>query len=143
MYQILLDSPEFKNPTDRGMVMNNLAFAMALNGKTSEPMQLVNEANKDLGDTSDLIDTRGFVYLVQGDTDKAISEFQIAISSGPKSGQKYFHLALAFHKKGDRKKAESNWKEALQIGLDRFKLPPALRDEFDMLQKEFGGTAQL
>lgn len=141
-YKEILASPKFTNSMDRGMVLNNLAFAMALNGKTAEPMKLIAEAETLLGDRADLIDTKGYIYLVQGETDKAIDEFEKAIASGPKSGQKFFHLALAFHKKNDRSKAENSWKEALGNGLDRSKLPPALRTEFDKLQREFGGLAE-
>ena len=140
-YRAMLDSPNFKNRTDRGMVLNNLAYAMALNGNSSESMDFILEAEELLPPSADLIDTKGYIYLVGGDTEKAISSFQQAINTGPKSGHKYFHLALAFHQNNNREKAEASWKEALANGLDRFRLPPALRSQYDKLAAEFGGVA--
>ncbi len=139
-YEKILKAPKFNNPTDRSMVMNNLAYAMALNGKGNEAMQWVDKAKDELRDSADLIDTRGYVYYSIGETDKAISEFTRAIELGVKSPQKLFHLALAFHKKGNSDGARTNWEEALSIGLNRYRLPPTLRSQFDELLRAYGGT---
>jgi len=139
-YEKILNAPKFTNPTDRGMVMNNLAYAMALNGKGSEAMEWVEKAKQGLRDSADLTDTRGYVYYSIGETDKAISEFTKAIKLGMKSPQKLFHLALAFHKSGNSDSARGSWEEALSIGLTRYQLPPALRGKFDELLGAYGGT---
>ena len=139
-YEKILQAPKFNNPTDRSMIMNNLAYAMALNGKGNKAMEWVNKAKDELRDSADLIDTRGYVYYSMGETDKAISEFTRAIDKGVKSPQKLFHLAMAYHKKGNRDSARVNWEEALSIGLSRYGLPPSLRSKFDELLGAYGGT---
>lgn len=139
-YQQILSSASFNHPLERGMLLNNLAYAMALNGKSDKPLQLVAEAEKLLGPTSDVIDTRGYVHLVRRELDDAVSGFQEAIKIGPETAQKLFHLALAFHAKGNAKAAGETWKQALKVGLTKYKLPHALRREFDDLQVRYGGT---
>ena len=139
-YQQILNTSSFNNPLERGMLLNNLAYAMALNGKTDEPLQFVQEAERLLGPTSDVIDTKGYVHMVRSELDLAISVFQKSIQSGPETAQKLFHLALAWHKKGNAKRAGETWKQALEIGLTKYKLPHALRSEYDDLQVKYGGT---
>lgn len=140
-YDKLLKNPKFTSPVDRGMVMNNLAYSMALNGKSDRPLELVEEAEKRfLGPTSDLIDTKGFVYLVRGDYEKAISNFTKALGSGPGQAQKLFHLAIALDKNSRTQDAQERWTEALEAGLDRFRLPPSLQDEYDDFKLRFGAT---
>ena len=139
-YQNILDTESFNNPLERGMLLNNLAYAMALNGKSDKPQQFIEESEKLLGPTSDVIDTRGFVHLVRGELVKSASDFRKAISSGPETAQKLFHLAMVLDKQNDATGAEAAWKRALNIGLTKFRLPQSLRDEFDGLQFKYGGT---
>lgn len=139
-YKKLLASSNFDNPLNRGMVMNNLAYVMALNGKPEEPMKFVRDAELLLGPTPDLIDTRGYVYLVQGDYTNAVRDFERALETGTGSSQKLFHLALAHEQAGQSDDAQTRWNEALSAGLQKFQLPLPLREKFDVLQLKYGGT---
>jgi|GEM_PF-3297760 len=139
-YKAILASPEFTNSMERGMLLNNLAYAMALNGKSGEPKKFIEEAKGHLGPTSDLIDTEGYILYTQGNTELAIKRFERAIKIGPVTAQKYMHLAMAYVKKGDAKKATQAWQNALKAGLSKGKLPPALHDEFDELASSLRQT---
>jgi len=119
------------------MILNNLAYVMALNGKTQKPLELLQQAIDLLGPTTDLIDTRGYIRLARGDTAEAVADFQLAVKSGTKTGHKLFHLALALEASGDSRQAANFWREAIDLGLDEYQLPPALRDEFRQLQATF------
>ena len=138
----LLSSPQFENPYERGMVLNNVAYVMALNGKRERPLELLVEAEQLLGPTADLIDTRGYVHYVRGDIDSAIQQLELAIESGPETSHKLFHLTLALDKKGDGA-AREYWARAIKLGLSRSKLPKSLQSEFDRLEVAYGGTPQL
>ena len=139
-YQKLLDSSQFENPYERGMVLNNLAYVMALSGDGESPVELVQQAEDLLGPTADLIDTRGYVEFVRGNTDAAIALFDEAIKAGPETAHKLFHSALAHNKKGDTATAELHWNKALDLGLSQYKLPKALHGDFGRLEAAFGNT---
>ena len=127
------------------MLLNNLAYAMAMNGKAAsgEPKKFIEDAKKELGPTSDVIDTEGYILYAQGNIELAITKFDRAIKIGPVTAQKYMHQALAYAKKStssrtkkdDLGKATKAWKNALTAGLSKEKLPPALHDEFDQLDR--------
>ena len=144
-YKAILGSPEFTDPIERGMLLNNLAYAMAMNGKAAsgEPKKFIEDAKKELGPTSDVIDTEGYILYAQGNIELAITKFDRAIKIGPVTAQKYMHQALAYAKKStssrtkkdDLGKATKAWKNALTAGLSKEKLPPALHDEFDQLDR--------
>ena len=63
-YRDILSKSGPMTPQEEGLILNNIAYAMALNGKTEEPLELIGKAIDLRGPTGDLIDTRGFIYLV-------------------------------------------------------------------------------
>ena len=141
-YREILVRAERMNPQELGMILNNLAYVMALNGETQEPLELLQQAIELLGPTTDLIDTRGYIRLVRGESAEAVADFQLALVDGTKTGHKLFHLALALEENGDSQQAANFWREAIDLGLNEYKLPYALRDDFRQLQAKYPKTAR-
>lgn len=142
-YEKLLANDEFVNPYERGMVLNNLAYVMALAKKRDRPVELVREAETLLGPTADLIDTEGFVRYVRGELDQAVERFEEAIRSGTETSHKLFHLALALDKKGQTDTAREKWQRAAELGLSRYQLPIALHEDFERMQTTYGNVEEL
>ena len=137
-YREILEKAGRLNPLERGMILNNLAYVMALNNKTDQPSELIGEAIQLLGPSGDLIDTRGYVRLVSGELGQAVADFQQAVGAGARTAHKLFHLVLALDKQGNLQEAGKYWQEAQSSGLDVYRLPPALRDDFERLRTKYG-----
>jgi tetratricopeptide (TPR) repeat protein len=140
LYRTILDGARLR-PQDKGMILNNLAYVHALDGEGNEALSLVNNAIQLFGPTTDLLDTRGYAYLQLNQVDKAITDFQQAISGGGKTAHKLFHLALAQERNRDDASAEKSWREALGLGLEENQLPRQLRDDYLRLRAKFGELA--
>ena len=136
-YERIINAPGI-SPFDRGVAMNNMAYALALNGKRDRPLRLISDAEALLGPTGDVIDTRGYIRLVRGELDKAIDDFRQAIENGLNVAPKHFHLALAHDRKGNAEEAETAWKQAIALGLNKLDIHPELHDDFDKLSLKFG-----
>ncbi|MEX0865816.1 MAG: tetratricopeptide repeat protein [Pirellulales bacterium] len=131
-YRRLLESD--LGDVQRGMVANNLAFKLALQGKAlAEALQLVNKAIDTLGPSTALLDTRGMVYLQMHRDDDALRDFQDATSTSPISGDLLFHLALAQQAKADPAAAYEAMEKARMNGFDPLKLDPLSRPMHDRL----------
>jgi len=120
----------------RAVVLNNLAFLVALAGNEAEtgndPLKLVQEAEHILGPTSDILDTRAVVYTAQGKYDAAIEDLNYAVTADP-AAPKYFHLAVAQLGAGNNSKAIDAWQKAHELTDDvRSTLN---RMEFDLYDK--------
>lgn len=136
-YQRIIDSPGISE-FDRGVAMNNLAYALALNGKRERPLRLINDAEALLGPTGEVIDTRGYIRMVRGELDKAIADFKEAIENGLNVAPKHFHMALAQDQMGNKDEAETAWKQALSFGLNKMDIHPELHGDFEKLAVKFG-----
>jgi len=102
----------------RATAENNLAFLLSLKRTDlDDALKLVNDAIGRVGPISDILDTRGLVYLAQGDAAKAVEDLQLSVKVGP-TASKYFHLADALLAAGDKKAALDAWQRAelLDIG---------------------------
>ena len=124
----------------KGMIQNNLAYALALDGRGQEALGYIQDAIKNYGPTPDLLDTRGYVYLVAGNAQKAIEDFELALQGASANSHRLFHLALAYDRAGDKQQAKKYWGDALKMDLTANLLPLKLRDEFETLQREYGVT---
>ncbi len=129
-------------PQERGLILNNLAYALALDGEGEEALTLVAEGIQQYGPTADLLDTRGYAQYVKGDLAQAIADFNSAIESGGKTPHKLMHLALAKDALGDRDGATEAWHEALSLGLRDTQLPRKLRDSYRTLMDKYGNAAR-
>jgi tetratricopeptide (TPR) repeat protein len=105
----------------RAVVLNNLAFLVAVAGNESEtgvdPLKLVQEAEQVIGPTSDILDTRAVVFTTQGKYDAAIEDLNYAVTADP-SASKYYHLAVAQLGAGNNSKAIDAWQKAHELTKD-------------------------
>ena len=82
------------DPTFRAGIGNNLAFILSTQRKNiDEAVKLIEAAMTVYGPSSDLLDTRGVVYLAAGKPDKAVSDFKEAVLVP--SAMKWVHMAFA------------------------------------------------
>jgi cellulose synthase operon protein C len=108
------------------VALNNLAWLLALrNEKLNEALDLINRAinRRGNGPLAEFLDTRGGIYTKLGDARHAIEDLDQAIVLAP-SGPKYFHLAQADLRVGDKGAAASSLNKARAIGLKPADLHP-------------------
>ncbi len=101
----------------RAIVLNNLAYMLALQGKGDEAQELVQGALKILGPRADLKDTIGLIHLSRNDPKAAATEFQYAIDHGQTKPEIYVHLAMALWASGQEQLATEALTQAKQAGL--------------------------
>jgi tetratricopeptide (TPR) repeat protein len=122
----------------RTLALNNLAFSLAMrNRAASGGMRLVKDAIEINGPTGALLDTRAMVSLSLGETERAISDLNLAISDIPKPSR-YFHLALAQLAAGDKKSARISYLEAQRRGLKPEDVSQLERRMLENLLREIG-----
>jgi tetratricopeptide (TPR) repeat protein len=114
--------------TTRAEVDNNLAFLLAMQGRNpDEALKLIDEAINLFGPQSDMLDTRGVVYLSKGDVKQALSDLSdCVISTEPKPTQ-LVHLAMA--------QTAAQQEPAARRTLDRAKELKFNPDELSPLEK--------
>ncbi len=99
----------------RAVVLNNLAFLVALAGNEADtgvdPLKLVQEATQILGPTADILDTEAVVYTAKGDYQKAIRDLDNSLTDNP-TPAKYFHKAVAHLGAGENTDAIKAWDDA-------------------------------
>jgi tetratricopeptide (TPR) repeat protein len=126
------DVPKFVRAT----AQNNLSFLLAMtNRDLDQALAGVNEAAQIIGPISDVLDTRGLVYLRRNEIPQAVEDFQAAVKVNA-TASKYFHLAEALLAANDPDGALAAWKQAQDRGLSIDKVPEVERSDFEKtLQK--------
>jgi cellulose synthase operon protein C len=115
--------------------LNNMAMLLGLHGqRLDEALAATERAIALYGQQDSLLDTRGVVYLAQGDSLKAIADFSQALQSA-QNGTRYFHLAQAQAKLGRVEAARTSIHKAIHLGTRADRLHPAERPAFDALIK--------
>ena len=104
----------------RAIVLNNLAFLVALAGNEAEagvdPLKLVEEAEQILGPTADILDTRGRgLHHSRATIRKRFRILNYAVTDNP-TARKYFHKAVAHLGAGENTAAIEAWDKAAQPG---------------------------
>ena len=127
----------------RAVIKNNLSFALAVDGDTTEALNLINDAIDYLGPTGDLLDTRAMAYIAASRPDNAIQDMQNSINQIGESGERLFHLALAQEMKGQRDVATELMQRANELGLEEEKLPIQQRPLYRKLLNSLGLKNQL
>jgi tetratricopeptide (TPR) repeat protein len=137
IYRKLLDRKDLVD-IRRAVVLNNLAFLVALAGKSTatdvDPMKLVSEAVEILGPSSDILDTRAVVYISRQQYKEAIADLELSVTDSP-TPAKYFHKAQAHLGARESGAAVEAWKKAEGLGLSRESLN---RMEYDNYEKAKG-----
>ena len=122
-----------------GLALNNLAWLMAhYDGKVKEALVYANRAIDLRRDDPDFLDSRGVIYLLDGQPERAIEDLQRAVSGAPSHPAKHFHLALAFLANNDRKKAKESWETAKAKGFTQNSLDAFEEPSHQNLVKELG-----
>jgi tetratricopeptide (TPR) repeat protein len=138
IYQKLLSRRDLTGPP-RAVVLNNLAFLIAVAGSSTEvgldPLVLVQEAADILGPTADILDTRAVIYIVRGEHQKAIRDLVYSVTDNPNSA-KYFHKAVAHLGAGENTAAIEAWEKAEELGDIRSELNRLEFDRFDEAQSK-------
>jgi tetratricopeptide (TPR) repeat protein len=136
VYRKLLDKNDL-SPLLRAGLANNLAFILSAQQKnTNEAIQLIEGAMDVYGPSSDLLDTRGMVYLAAGKPEAALADFKEAVLDP--SSMKWVHLALAQRAAGDREAARNALKKAQDLDLKREDLYEVEWKRYEDLARELG-----
>ena len=124
---------------ERAIAQNDLAFELAVqHKKLDEALRLVNEAGDMIGYRSDLLDTRGMVYLALGRYADAANDFREAVTVVAPSASKFLHLAYARDQAKDREEARSALRSAKNAQLDSATLSKGEQAMYEQLIKDVG-----
>ncbi len=120
------------------VALNNLAWLRAQRtGSGDEALRDINAAIAGIGRQSLLLDTRGLVFLAQGQTDKALADFKEAADDAPTPAI-LFHLAKTLNAAKDRNAAQDVLRRArTELGLDPAKLHPVEQEACSKLLAEY------
>ena len=125
----------------RAEVMNNLAFLLAMQGRdVEEALKLINDAISIYGPQSDMLDTRGVVSLMKGDTKQAIADLSDAVLATDPRPIKYVHLAMAQAAAKDLAGARRSLEKAKSLKFNRDDLSPLEKSKFEELLKQLNMT---
>jgi tetratricopeptide (TPR) repeat protein len=123
------------------LALNNLAWLLALHeGKTGEAVELLEQrAIKLVGRDGNLLDTLGVVRLTGNDTARAVADLTAACAQDARP-ERYFHLAQAHLKAGNKADALRAMKKAVQdLKLTKKDLHRLEWKAFDELLAMIGG----
>lgn len=136
IYRRLLARDDIKG-VQRAVVLNNLSYLLALEGKNqaslNEATAYVKEAVEILGPQPDILDTRAVVHIAEKDYSAATRDLKLSVTDNP-TASKYFHLARAHMLANETKQAIEAWEEAIELGLTRNSIAVAEQENFDELQ---------
>jgi tetratricopeptide (TPR) repeat protein len=125
--------------TRRAVVLNNLAFLLALDtsaqNTADDPLKMVEEAIDIMGPSSDILDTRAVVRNSKKDYKGAIRDLELAVTDGP-TASKYYHKAVAHLGDGQNKAAVEAWEKAEELGLNRDSLNRMEFDQYEEMKKK-------
>jgi tetratricopeptide (TPR) repeat protein len=118
------------------VALNNRAWLLMLSAhKPDDALNLVNEAVSNFGDLSNLLDTRGMIYLNLGQPKKAIGDLEKAVADIP-TATRWYHLARAYKANGDQRKFEDALKQARDLKLNKSSLHPLEVKEYNKFMAE-------
>jgi len=124
------------SPGQAAIITNNLAFHLTRSETLPEAQKLIAAAIRELGPHPDLLDTRGMIYLMSGDSDHAVEDLQEAVLSP--TPLKFLHLATAQMEANQTDAAKSSLLQAKKLGLDSTQLSTADTVRLDRLEKALG-----
>jgi cellulose synthase operon protein C len=123
--------------TERSIALNNLAFSLAGRKKDlADALAFINEAARLFGENSDVLDSRGMVYVAMANYPAALADLSKAVLVPEPSAVKLLHLALAQDLSGDRTDATISFERAKRQKLDPTSLRKVERDSYDRLSKD-------
>jgi tetratricopeptide (TPR) repeat protein len=109
------------------VALNNLAYILALEGdKTGLALRLVQQAIEITGPSGATLDTRAMASLHLGKNDLAVEDLLAALAEAP-TPTRYYHLAVAYQRNGQRDQALKALNNAKDLGLQPNSLHPLER----------------
>ena len=129
-------------PRNAPIVLNNLSFLLAMQGRNrDEAVKLIDQAVSSFGPQSDMLDTRGVVYLSKGDVQQALADLSDAvITTDPKAIQ-FVHLAMAQAKAKDETGARKSLDRAKELKFSPDDLSPLEKSQYQELLKQLNIAA--
>lgn len=125
------------------LAMNNLAWLLALHeGNYPEARRQIDRAIEVRGPDGNLLDTRGVILMLSGDTAAAVADLTTAVARDPLP-ERYFHLAQAYQKAGagSRIDASRALRKARDLDLSKTKNLHRLEwASYDALIGQLGGN---
>ncbi len=123
----------------RGIASNDLAFVLATQQKSlSEALELCNRAGAELGFKSDVLDTRGMVYLAMKKYREATADFSDAVLVTNPAPTKFLHLAWSQNQMQDRGAARQSLRKAMDAKLDVAAISKIEKGFYEKLMKDIG-----
>lgn len=123
----------------RGIASNDLAFVLATQQKNmSGALGLANRAGAELGFKSDVLDTRGMVYLAMKKYREAAADFSDAVLVTNPGPTKFLHLAWSQNQMQDRGAARQSLRKAMDAKLDVAAISKIEKGFYEKLMKDIG-----
>jgi tetratricopeptide (TPR) repeat protein len=119
---------------DKGdpLSFNNLAWLLALTGKTDEALEAIQSGIALSGEQAKLLDTRAVVYITKGQPNFAVHDLEAALAETP-TAERYFHLARAHLGAGNPGAAAAALAHAKELGLNESSVDPLERQAYRQL----------
>jgi tetratricopeptide (TPR) repeat protein len=115
--------------------MNNLSMALSCDPKGySEARKWADQAISIAGKSRELLDSKGWVLLQQGNAAEAAALFEEALSIPPGEARFHFHLALAQHSQGKLEDAKASLRVAKELDLASELLTPREQSHLEKLE---------
>jgi len=110
----------FKIDPNNGILMNNLAFLIAdTGGDLDAALTMAQKARQQFPESSDILDTIGWIYLKKDLPDSANRVFADLVEKYPKNPLFHYHYAMALVKKSDKVAAQKQLDLALENNLSK------------------------
>jgi Tfp pilus assembly protein PilF len=141
LYRALLSRSDLP-PNQRALVLNNLAFLLAMQGRNrDEAIQLIDQAVNSFGPQSDMLDTRGVVYLSKGDVSQALADLSDSVIATEPKPIQFIHLAMAQAKAKDETGARKSLERAKELKFNADDLSPLEKSQYQALLKQLNIAA--
>ena len=104
-----------KNPGQAG-AHNDLAWLLADSGEDLDRALVLARTAYAIDPSAEVTDTIAYVHLQRGEVDQSVELFEQAVAKKPESPSIRYHLGLALARQGERGRAETALREALDAG---------------------------
>lgn len=96
-------------------LLNAVAWTQAPLGQLDDALKNANRSLEKQHDAIDVLDTRGTIYLLMKNYEKALEDLDHAIKIKPKSSAAYFHRAGVYLEQGEMEKCDADLKAAREL----------------------------